>query len=427
VNPAEGPVQALAFDLRALRESVGNPTYRALAKTAGYSATTLGEAAGGRHLPTLEVTLAYIGACGGDAAAWRRRWQEVSRLSAVERAAPAVQPEAEHEHEHGSGSGFESELAAESELSSISTGSVPAATGNRVRTFAPWIIGTAALTGLLVAVVTGAFAAQAPPARQGTAKPGSAHAASAATGAHCPAVPAAGTPVAFTGTTYGLGANVRDGASLQSPVRFRIPAGCAVGFSGYCLGDIVVDVTAGTPDMRWFIIPGVGEVASAIVHGDPPASLAAQPCPDNVPRPAAISIAIAPTGTGGGVVQLAATGSRLWIVGFAAYYPSGGANGTSRWHQFGFGDNETAGTFSSSPLHLTTASAGASAAASAATSIPVVAVACIGGDGPTTTIATGAVNPVAPQKLLPLPSQPAATLASAEQVACEYPGSAAGD
>jgi hypothetical protein len=51
----------------------------------------------------------------------------------------------------------------------------------------------------------------------------------------------------------------------------------------------------------------------------------------------------------------------------------------------------------------------------------------LGGDGPTTTIATGAVNPAAPQKLLLLPSQPAATLASAEKAACEYPGSAAGD
>jgi hypothetical protein len=58
VDPEDGPIPAFAHDLRLLREAAGNPTYRALSKTAGYSASTLGEAAGGVRLPSLEVTLA---------------------------------------------------------------------------------------------------------------------------------------------------------------------------------------------------------------------------------------------------------------------------------------------------------------------------------------------------------------------------------
>jgi hypothetical protein len=57
VNPADGPIQAFAHDLRSLREAAGNPTYRVLAKTAGFSATTLGDAAGGVRLPTLELAV----------------------------------------------------------------------------------------------------------------------------------------------------------------------------------------------------------------------------------------------------------------------------------------------------------------------------------------------------------------------------------
>ncbi|HEU5357144.1 MAG TPA: helix-turn-helix transcriptional regulator, partial [Actinocrinis sp.] len=79
VNPDDGPLQAFAHDLRALREKAGNPTYRALAKTAGFSASTLGEAAGGVRKPSLDVTLAFVGACGGDVEAWQDRWQELDR------------------------------------------------------------------------------------------------------------------------------------------------------------------------------------------------------------------------------------------------------------------------------------------------------------------------------------------------------------
>jgi WD40 repeat protein/energy-coupling factor transporter ATP-binding protein EcfA2 len=67
-----------AADLRRLRENAGSPSYRELAKRAHYSAGTLSEAAGGRKLPSLAVTLAFVRACGVDSAEWRERWISLS-------------------------------------------------------------------------------------------------------------------------------------------------------------------------------------------------------------------------------------------------------------------------------------------------------------------------------------------------------------
>ncbi|MEV7288894.1 hypothetical protein AB0O01_30845 [Streptomyces sp. NPDC093252] len=68
LDPAAGAVQRFAFELRKLREEAGAPTYRAMAARAGYSGPTLSAAAAGERLPTLPVLLAYVRACGGDAA-----------------------------------------------------------------------------------------------------------------------------------------------------------------------------------------------------------------------------------------------------------------------------------------------------------------------------------------------------------------------
>src|SRR5437016_373547 len=69
-----GVVPRLAAALRLLREEAGRPGYRQLATQAHYSAATLSEAAAGRKLPSLAVTLAYVRACGGDTVEWERRW-----------------------------------------------------------------------------------------------------------------------------------------------------------------------------------------------------------------------------------------------------------------------------------------------------------------------------------------------------------------
>jgi hypothetical protein len=70
VDPDSGPVAKLAWELRELRARAGSPSYRTLAKKAHYAASTLADAAKGNRLPTLEVTLAYVLACGEDAATW---------------------------------------------------------------------------------------------------------------------------------------------------------------------------------------------------------------------------------------------------------------------------------------------------------------------------------------------------------------------
>ncbi len=82
VDPGAGPVQRFAFELRKLRTEAGGLTYRAMAGRAGYSITTLSQAAGGEQLPTLPVALAFVQACGGDPAEWEARWHQ-----AVEEAA----------------------------------------------------------------------------------------------------------------------------------------------------------------------------------------------------------------------------------------------------------------------------------------------------------------------------------------------------
>ncbi|MEV0195058.1 helix-turn-helix domain-containing protein [Nonomuraea sp. NPDC050691] len=86
VDPAAGPVQSFASELRKLRQEAGGLTYRAMARSAGYSVTTLSQAAAGERLPSLPVVLAFAQACGGDVADWERRWQQVVDELARERA-----------------------------------------------------------------------------------------------------------------------------------------------------------------------------------------------------------------------------------------------------------------------------------------------------------------------------------------------------
>jgi hypothetical protein len=74
LDPAAGPIQAFASELRRLREQAGNPKYLQMQRRTGRSRTALAEAAGGDHLPTWETVEAYVRACGGDLAQWQARW-----------------------------------------------------------------------------------------------------------------------------------------------------------------------------------------------------------------------------------------------------------------------------------------------------------------------------------------------------------------
>ncbi|MFI6099386.1 hypothetical protein ACIA8G_27845 [Lentzea sp. NPDC051213] len=78
LGPEDSALLMFAADLRRLREKAGKPTYRELSRQAHYSVTVLSDAASGRKLPTLAVTLAYVEACGGHAGEWRERWHELS-------------------------------------------------------------------------------------------------------------------------------------------------------------------------------------------------------------------------------------------------------------------------------------------------------------------------------------------------------------
>lgn len=81
-------VVQFARDLRLLREKAGSPTYRELSARVHYSAASLSDAAGGRKLPSLSVTLAYVTGCGGDIADWETRW----RRTAAELTAATLDP-----------------------------------------------------------------------------------------------------------------------------------------------------------------------------------------------------------------------------------------------------------------------------------------------------------------------------------------------
>ncbi|NNN34740.1 helix-turn-helix domain-containing protein [Streptomyces sp. S3(2020)] len=76
LDPGLGAVQRFAYALRKLRDEAGTPTYRSMARQAGYSGPTLSAAAAGERLPTLPVVRAYVVACGGDPEEWARRWKE---------------------------------------------------------------------------------------------------------------------------------------------------------------------------------------------------------------------------------------------------------------------------------------------------------------------------------------------------------------
>ncbi|MEU7072342.1 hypothetical protein AB0B30_34905 [Streptomyces narbonensis] len=86
LDPSEGPVAEFAHALRRLRQDAGGPVYSEMARRSGaYSVTTFSRAAGGEHLPTLPVALAYVAACGGDLAEWEAYWRRMSEEAVLGR------------------------------------------------------------------------------------------------------------------------------------------------------------------------------------------------------------------------------------------------------------------------------------------------------------------------------------------------------
>ena len=436
LNPDDGPLQAFAHDLRLLREKAGNPTYRALAKTAGFSASTLGEAAGGVRRPSLDVTLAFVGACGGDVEAWQERWHQLDRqLTAeqLEQAGHGDRPDASAAGSDTSGTAPLADTGTAGETAT-DTARVPlppqppepappspeAATPSRRRRHA--LVATAALTALSVIALVGArwnagHTAASTNHAALTAK------ASPSPSSHCVA---AGPKGLFGGSTRGSGARIRAGASMADNVVRTIQPFCDLQFDGYCLGDVVADAFGGTPDMRWFEVSGGGVVSSAVIHGNPPTGLKPSACPDSVPDPTSIALSVAVSADSPGAFELHATGVHVWIVGFATVPDdrSGGpVPATAKWQQIGMVGSTAAGfalAWSARPSDAAGSGIEQSAAGTAADRVPIVAVACYGGQGATDVMDPESVSIADPSQATPLPLT-APQRAAAADAACSYP------
>lgn len=145
LDAGDGPLVQFAAGLRRLREAAGCPGYRQLARRAHFSSTTLSDAAGGRRLPSLAVTLAYVRACGGDVAEWEKRWRATAAQLASESAS-------EFASESASDSASESTSASASEptVAGDGGGAVTVFAGDRVSSPYP---GLAASSTTFTAVI----------------------------------------------------------------------------------------------------------------------------------------------------------------------------------------------------------------------------------------------------------------------------------
>ncbi|MFD0530525.1 hypothetical protein ACFQ1I_33710 [Kitasatospora arboriphila] len=190
-----------------------------------------------------------------------------------------------------------------------------------------------ALTVVLVLVVVRSTSSAANHPSAGAAPMASASA-MAASAIGCPAADGT-TPALFAGETYNATTRVRAGASLSADVVAQLPSGCRLALTGFCLGDVVLDTTSGSPDVRWFRLATGGYVSSAVVHGNPPAGLRPADCPDGVAPASSIALAAAAPAGAPGALELRATGDHVAIVGYAAYLPRSGS-AMPQWQQIGF-------------------------------------------------------------------------------------------
>ena len=375
VDPDEGPLQAFAYDLRQLREKAGNPTYRILAKKAGYSPATLSEAARGQRRPSLDVTMAYVGACGGDADEWRLRWQDLPTTEPALATKPVVETVTEPP----------APVVAPPPVEPVPV-PAPPRRGMRTPVLAGAIVVAAAVAG--VVVLTKPWASDKPHA------------------SGCPRVVAGAS--SFTGQTYRF-SRVRTAAALSAPVARTIPADCTVAFNGYCLGDVVTDGTSHTPDVRWFTLVGGGVMSSGVIHGNPPANLGPSSCPGGIPWPTTVRLKVRRTDN---VLRLQATGGvGVKIVGFASLDTSESTD--ARWRQI-TGPAPSPSALFEARWQPTPGSP------KAGRHITVVAVACLGGDGPTTVIDAREIQPGDGLRTKPT-SLSGTALTAATQSACQYP------
>jgi hypothetical protein len=78
LDPAAGPVERLASELRALRALAGDKPFWKMARHCSASKSALAAAAAGKQLPSENVTREFVRACGGDWIWWHERWAQTA-------------------------------------------------------------------------------------------------------------------------------------------------------------------------------------------------------------------------------------------------------------------------------------------------------------------------------------------------------------
>ncbi|RAS65484.1 helix-turn-helix protein [Lentzea atacamensis] len=119
LGPEDTALLRFAGDLRRLRDQAGKPSYRELARRANYSPTALSDAAGGRKLPSLALTLAFVRACEADPAPWTKRWRELAAEHALPLHPNAPYPGTEPFGEHDAKRYFGREYLVEQVVESV--------------------------------------------------------------------------------------------------------------------------------------------------------------------------------------------------------------------------------------------------------------------------------------------------------------------
>ena len=397
VDPTAGPLQEFAHELRVLREKAGNPTYRSLAQKAGFGATTLGEAAGGVRFPSLDVTLAYVGACDGDVVAWEERWRQVDRsLSSL-----AGEDQATDDAEALPG------------VSIRPADPPPASTTSRWGRLRRSRSAAAAVAGALVIL-----AAVAVMLSEG-GHPASGNTAAGRTVNVDQTCPTFAKPGAFDGETYLAQTAVRTGPSTAARLVKNVPASCWLQFTGSCLGAVVFDrndVGQPLPDERWFELEGGNVMSTAVIHGNPPPSMQPNSCPGSVAAPKSISLGVVADPNVPGWAVLSAHGDGVRITGYAALFAPVDAPGTAPdWHEIGAPTSSPSSAGFNVPWTF-------GKAGEAPGSMPtlVVAAACLAGDAPTAVTDAVQVVPENPSTAKPA-ALSAATLAKAASAACAIP------
>lgn len=105
LDPASGPVERFACELRALRASAGDLPFWKMARHCSVSKSALAAAVAGHQLPSERVVREFVRVYGGDWPWWRERWLHARESLATEEAASRESPRRDQDGLAGDGVG----------------------------------------------------------------------------------------------------------------------------------------------------------------------------------------------------------------------------------------------------------------------------------------------------------------------------------